>query len=74
MQSSKGSAVEAVVNVIVGYGLAVTSQVIVFPLFGIHASVTTNLKIGLILTVISLIRSYTLRRIFTHYKLFRTRK
>ena len=63
-QSKLGSIVESVANVVVGYGIAVTSQVLIFPCFGVHVPLTANLKIGLVFTVISLIRSYTLRRIF----------
>ena len=58
------SAVESVANVLVGYGVAVTAQVLVFPLFGLHASLGDNLAIGAVFTVVSLARSYTLRRVF----------
>lgn len=67
MQSRKWSLTESIINICVGYGVAFLSQIIVFPLFGIHATVKDNICIGLIFTVISLIRSYTLRRIFTHW-------
>ena len=63
-QSRRGSIVEAVVNVLVGYGVAVTAQVMVFPLFGIHIPLSANLGIGVIFTVVSLARSYALRRLF----------
>lgn len=36
----------------------------VFPLFGLHATRQENLVIGLIFTIVSLIRSYLLRRAF----------
>ena len=70
MQTKKGSMIEAFVNVAIGYGVAVTSQVIVFPLLGMEVALSTNLIIGVIFTVISLVRSYVLRRIFTKFKLF----
>ena len=35
MQSRWMSLVEAVTNIVVGYGLAVLTQIIVFPLFGL---------------------------------------
>ncbi len=63
-QSRKGSAFEAVANVAVGYGVAVLAQMAVFPLFGLHTSLGENLAMGAVFTVISLIRSYTLRRVF----------
>jgi len=63
-QSRLGSMIEAVANVAVGYGVAVATQVVVFPWFGLHASMSDNLLIGAIFTVVSLVRSYTLRRLF----------
>ncbi len=58
------SLVEAVTNVLVGYGVAVATQWAVFPLFGLHATLQENLLIGLIFTAVSLVRSYVLRRAF----------
>lgn len=63
-QSRRGSVLEAFLNVSVGYWVAFAAQVISFPLFGIHASVGDNLGIGAVFTVVSLVRSYCLRRAF----------
>lgn len=63
-QSRTMSLVEAIANVVVGYGVAVLAQVVVFPLFGLHASISQNLAIGAVFTVISLVRGYLLRRLF----------
>ena len=63
-QSRRMSAIEAVANVAVGYGIAVMTQVMVFPLFRIYASLSENLVIGLLFTVMSLGRSFLLRRLF----------
>ena len=63
-QSRWMSALEAVTNVLVGYGVAVATQWLVFPLFGFEASLQANLAIGLVFTAVSLIRSYLLRRVF----------
>ncbi len=63
-QSRWMSFAEAVVNVVVGYGVAVLTQMLVFPLFGLRASVSDNLVIGVISTAVSLARSFTLRRVF----------
>lgn len=65
-QSRRMSLVEAVANVAVGYGVAVATQVLVFPLFGMTPSLGDNLAIGAIFTVVSLVRSYCLRRVFEH--------
>jgi hypothetical protein len=64
MQSRWMSFVESVTNIVVGYGLAVLTQIIVVPFFGLHASLSENLLIGGLFTVISLVRSYLLRRLF----------
>ena len=64
MQSRAMSAVEAVTNVFVGYGIAVVTQVLVFPLFGLTAPLGDNLLLGMVFTAVSLIRSYALRRVF----------
>jgi hypothetical protein len=63
-QSRLESLIESVVNILIGYCIALASQLILFPLFSIHISLSTNLQIGAWFTVISLIRSYTLRRWF----------
>lgn len=58
------SLAEAATNFAVGYCLAVLTQVLVFPLFGLVASFGENLVIGGVFTGISLVRSYVLRRMF----------
>ena len=63
-QSRWMSLVEAVANVLVGYGVAVATQWAVFPLFGLHATLQENLVSGLVFTAVSLVRSYVLRRAF----------
>jgi len=64
MQSRRGSFVESLVNVLIGYLVAVGSQVIIFPLFGLHIPLRDNFIMGLWFTVISILRSYSLRRFF----------
>ena len=63
-QSRLMSLVEAIVNVVVGYGLAVLTQIAVFPIFGLRTSLPEHLAIGGVFTVVSLARSYALRRTF----------
>jgi hypothetical protein len=63
-QSRLMSLVESLANVLVGYGVAVVTQMLVFPLFGLAVTVTENLLIGLIFTAVSIVRSYALRRGF----------
>ena len=66
-QSRRMSLIEAITNVAVGYALAVVTQIVLFPWFGLHASLGDNLALGLVFTAISLIRSYALRRLFTRF-------
>ena len=63
-QSRLMSLVESLANVLVGYGVAVATQMLVFPLFGLAVTISENLLIGLIFTAVSIVRSYALRRGF----------
>ncbi len=63
-QSRLMSLVESVANVIVGYGVAVVTQILIFPVFGLHTTLVQNLKMGAVFTVVSIARSYVLRRLF----------
>ena len=63
-QSRLMSMVEAVTNVIVGYGLAIATQIAVFPWFGIETGLAEHMSIGLAFTGVSLVRGYLLRRLF----------
>jgi hypothetical protein len=67
-QSRYLSAVESMVNVAVGWGVALISQLVVFPLFDIHIPFSSNLAISAWFTLISLVRSYVLRRWFNGLK------
>jgi len=63
-QSRAISLVESVANVVVGYVLAIATQIVVFPLFGIDAALGDHLTIGLAFVGVSLARGYLLRRMF----------
>ncbi len=63
-QSRRMSLVESLANVAIGYGVAVLSQQLVFPLFALHTTLVENLMIGAIFTVVSISRSFALRRLF----------
>lgn len=64
MQSRLGSFLESLANVVLGYGIAVGAQILIFPLFGVVIPLSSNLAIGIIFTLVSLVRSYLLRRLF----------
>ena len=57
-QSRLMSLVESVANVIVGYGVAVVTQILIFPLFGLNTTLAQNLKMGAVFTVVSIVRSF----------------
>lgn len=63
-QSRAMSFVEAATNVVVGYVLAIATQIAVFPLFGLEAALVDHLAIGLAFLGVSLVRGYLLRRLF----------
>ena len=63
-QSRAMSLVEAGTNVAIGFGVALLTQMAVFPLVGIRLPVERHLVIGLAFTAVSLARSYLLRRLF----------
>jgi hypothetical protein len=63
-QSRRMSLLEATINVIVGFWVAVATQVLIFPLFGINVSFASNVVMAVPFTVISIIRGYALRRFF----------
>lgn len=67
MQSKKHSMIESLANVVIGYTVAIFSQLLIFPLFGLDVPIEHNLMMGLMFTVISLIRSYVLRRVFNFH-------
>ncbi len=65
MQQTKlGSLIESIMNIVIGFGVALLSQIVIFPIVGIHISLSTNLEISAYFTVISLVRSYVIRRWF----------
>lgn len=67
-QSRAMSLVESVANVIVGYGVAVGTQILIFPVFGLHATLAQNLKMGIIFSFVSIARSFALRRLFERWR------
>lgn len=63
-QTRLQSLIESIINIIIGYVVALISQLLIFPIFDIHVSLTDNLLIGAWFTGVSLVRSYVIRRWF----------
>jgi len=66
MQLKRHSLLEAVTNIFVGYTANLLANFIIFPIWGWTITLKQNIEIGIIYTVVSLARSYLLRRAFTH--------
>lgn len=64
MQTKSHSMLESLTNTVIGYVVAVASQLAVFPMFDIHIQLQDNLLIGVWFTAISLTRGYLVRRWF----------
>jgi len=64
MQTRTQSLIESLTNIIIGYLVAILSQLLVFPFFDIYVTFMDNVLIGFYFTIISLARSYLLRRFF----------
>ena len=69
MQSRKHSVYETVINVVVGYSINSAVTAIVFPTVALSA----NLRAGVIFTVVSIVRSYGLRRAFNTWPIRQAR-
>lgn len=68
MQSRRMSMIEVATNIAIGLVVSFISQIAVFKLYDIHISVTQNVEITIWFTVISIIRSYLIRRWFNSMK------
>lgn len=68
-QSKLGSFIESMINILVGFWINFLANIWILPLFGFHITVAQNLQIGVIYTVISIVRSYVIRRVSNQYHL-----
>jgi hypothetical protein len=64
MQTKKQSLIESFTNVAIGYIISLLSLFIIFPILGIESSPSKNFIITFYFTVISIFRSYIIRRYF----------
>lgn len=63
-QTRLGSLIEAFINVLIGFWINFAANLVILPLFGYTPSLTDNFQIGLLYTVVSIARSYIIRRWF----------
>ena len=64
MQTRKQSFIESLLNVAIGFGVSYASNMVILPLFGFFVSSGQAFGIGVIFTVVSIVRSYFVRRLF----------
>lgn len=64
MQTRLQSLIEAWANTIIGYLINLGVQLVVYPIYGATFTFSQNIQIGLIFMVVSIARSYGLRRAF----------
>ena len=70
-QTRLGSFVESWANIAIGFSINFTANWLILPAFGFHSlTLTTNFEIGLLYTLISLCRSFALRRLFNRMRAF----
>lgn len=67
-QTRLGSGLEAVANILIGFGINWIANLLIFPLFGFDITPAQAFHVGLIFTAISLARSYALRRVFNRIR------
>jgi hypothetical protein len=70
-QSRLMSLVESLINVAVGFGISCAAQAIFLPMLGVPIPWNANLAFALIMTVISIARSWGLRRLFEAFHIRR---
>jgi hypothetical protein len=61
------SAYEALLNILLGFGISVGANLVLLPLWGYQVGVREGLEIGLAFTLVSFVRSFLLRRLFNYF-------
>jgi hypothetical protein len=63
-QSKLGSLIEVCVNIVIGFAINWLANIWILPLYGFNVTGGQAFSMGLIFTVISVVRSYCVRRWF----------
>ena len=66
-QSKKMAAAEVLFNSVIGFLMGVASQLLIFPVMSISVTISENIILTLYFTVVSIIRTYIIRRIFNKF-------
>lgn len=67
MQTRMMSLIETLVSIAVGFFLSLALQVYLMHLHGVQFSFAQNVEITMYFTILSIVRSYVLRRVFNHF-------
>lgn len=70
-QTRMDSLMEAVTNTAIGLVISVAANMLVLPIFGLPVTLGGAIGIGAVMTVISIARSYLLRRLFNGRSVWR---
>ena len=63
-QTRLGSLIEAGINVLIGFAINMAANFVILPLVGFEITLQQNLFIGVLYTLVSVARSYIVRRWF----------
>lgn len=66
-QTKLESLFEALVNIAIGAGVSLIGQLVFFPMVGLQVSIHQNLTLMALFTVLSVVRSYYVRRLFNKW-------
>jgi hypothetical protein len=68
-QSNLASWIESITSTAVGFSISLAAQVVFLPMLGVTIAFHQNLVFAIIMTVISILRQFAMRRIFEHFGL-----
>lgn len=64
MQTKIKSLTESVINTVVGITMSFIIQIIIYPILDIEVNLNQNVIITITFTIVSIFRSYVIRRLF----------
>jgi hypothetical protein len=63
-QTRLGSLIEVSINIFIGFWINFVANLVILPLFGFNVTISDNFLIGFLYTIVSVARSYVVRRWF----------
>jgi hypothetical protein len=67
-QTRLGSAIEVALNIVIGFSINWIANLLILPLYGFQVTGGQAFSMGLIFTVIAIVRGYVLRRVFNRIR------